>query len=212
MTRRYAIAAATLVCLALGPWTALRVVGWSNLSQVGNATPIVFDDYALQFYYGRQGSQFLSEGGSTYGYDPYFMAGYVKSPIYYPSSKPFELSLRVFSGFDPATVFNFTVFGVLSLLPLLMYAAAVNFRLPAAERLAVVGMSLFPHFLVPTAGFYGIMEAAGMTPYILASFLSVLVVSLTDRFLSSGGLWSGLAMAVSASLLCFTHPERRRRT
>jgi len=184
------------------------MVGWDRLSPAGVEgvhRPIAFDDYALQFYYGQLGSRFLSEGGVTYGYDPNFMAGYPKSPIYYPSSKPYELSLYVFSGFDPGMVFNWTVFSMLAVLPFLMYGAATNFRASPGERLAVVALSLVPHRLVPMVSFYSIMEAAGMVPFIFASFLSVYVVSLMHRFLSTGGRRTGLALLVTAPLLYLSH-------
>lgn len=206
---RYLIVAATAACLLFGALSTLRFVGWSNLSpgkQESAIAPIAFDDYALQFYYGQLGSRFLSEGGVTYGYDPYFMAGYVKMPLYYPSSKPFELSLRLFSRFDPARVFNLTVFCMLAALPLLMYGAAANFRLSQAKRLVVVAASTVPNLMVPMAGWYGIMEAAGMVPYIFATVFSVFVVSLLSRFLSSGGLLTGLALGAAAPLLLWTHP------
>jgi hypothetical protein len=205
---RYAIAAATAACLALGVASVLRVVGWSNLSPFGATgaeRPIAFDDYALQFYYGQLGSRFLAEGGVTYGYDPNFMAGYPKTPIYYPSSKPYEFSLRLFSEFDPASVFNRTVFFMLAVLPFLMYGAAANFRLAPGERLAVVAMSVVPHLMVPVAGFYGFMEAAGMVPYVFASFLSVYVVSLVTRFLLTGERRVGLMLIAAAPLLFLSH-------
>ncbi|MBW2398228.1 MAG: hypothetical protein JRG80_03030, partial [Deltaproteobacteria bacterium] len=135
--RRTAIAAATLACFVLGAAGALRVVGWSNLSGGGVDAvrqPIAFDDYALQFYYGQLGGRFLNEGGVTYGYDPNFMAGYPKTPLYYPSSKLFEFSLGLFPSFDPGSVFNFSVFLLLSSLPLLMYGAAANFGLSPGAR------------------------------------------------------------------------------
>jgi hypothetical protein len=206
--RKYAIAAATIACFALGVAGVLRVVGWSNLSGGGAGgvrRPIAFDDYALQFYYGQLGSRFLTEGGVTFGYDPNFMAGYPKTPVYYPSSKPYEYSLGLFSGLDPGTVFNFTVFAMLAALPFLMYGAAANFRFSAGERLAVVAMSVVPHLMVPVAGFYGIMEAAGMVPYIFASFLSVYVVSLVHRFLETGERGAALALLVAAPLLYLCH-------
>ena len=115
---RVAIAAATLACLCVAWASALRFVGSDHLDGRDGAAPpvLAFDDYSLQFYYGRLGSLFLAEGGSTYGYDPAFMAGYVKMPLYYPSSKPFELSLRLFSGLDPVRVFNATVFALAAVL------------------------------------------------------------------------------------------------
>jgi hypothetical protein len=205
---RYAISAATVACLALGVASVLRVVGSANLSPVGGEKalrPIGFDDYALQFYFGQLGSRFLTEGGVTYGYDPNFMAGYPKTPVYYPSSKPYEYALGLFSGFDPGTVFNFTVFAMLAALPFLMYGAAANFRLSSGERLALVAMSAVPHLMAPVAGFYGIMEAAGMVPFIFASFLSVYVVSLVHRFLEKGERRVALALLVAAPLLYLCH-------
>jgi len=206
--RRYAIGAATIACFALGVAGVLRVVGWSNLSGGGVDgvhRPIAFDDYALQFYYGQLGGRFLREGGVTYGYDPNFMAGYPKTPVYYPSSKPYEYALALFAGFDPGTVFNLSVFAMLASLPFLMYGAAANFRFSPGERLAVVAMSVVPHLMVPVAGFYGIMEAAGMVPFIFASFLSVYVVSLVHRFLEKGERRVALALFVAAPLLYLCH-------
>jgi hypothetical protein len=205
---RYAVAAATVVCLVLGVASVLRVVGSSNLSLTGEEKalrPISFDDYALQFYYGQLGGRFLTEGGVTYGYDPNFMAGYPKTPVYYPSSKPYEYTLGLFSELDPGSVFNFSVFAMLAAIPFLMYGAATNFRFSAGERLAVVAMSVVPHLMVPVAGFYGIMEAAGMVPFIFASFLSVYVVSLVHRFLLSGERRAGAALLVTAPVLYLSH-------
>jgi hypothetical protein len=204
----FTIAAATVACLLLGVASVVHVVGWTRLLPAAaeeTHRPIAFDDYALQFYYGQLGSRFLREGGVTYGYDPNFMAGYPKSPIYYPSSKPYELSLYLFSGFDPGMVFDWTVFTMLALLPLLMYGAATNFGCSAGERLAVVALSLVPHHLVPMVSFYSIMEAAGMVPFIFASFLSVYVVSLIYRFLSTGARRAGLALLATAPLLYLCH-------
>jgi hypothetical protein len=206
--RRYAIGVAITSCLLLGAASALRVVGSSHLFPTeteDDPTPIAFDDYALQFYYGQLGSRFLAEGGVSHGYDPNFLAGYPKTPIYYPSSKPYELSLRIFDGSDPGRVFNWTVFSMLATLPLLMFGAGINFQLSPLERLALVALSVIPHLLVPTSGFYGIMEAAGMVPFILSSFLSVFVVSLVFRFLVSGARWAGLALLLTAPLLYLCH-------
>jgi hypothetical protein len=205
---RFAIAAVTATCLLVGMASILHFVGWSRLSPsfaAGVRRPIAFDDYALQFYYGQLGSRFLEEGGVTYGYDPNFMAGYPKSPIYYPSSKPYELSLYIFSGFDPGMVFNWTVFSMLAVLPFLMYGAATNFGLSPGERLAAVVLSLIPYHLVPMTGVYEIMEAAGMVPFIFASSLSIFVVSLVFRFLSTGARRAGLALLATAPLLYLSH-------
>ena len=94
---------------------------------------------------------------------------------------------------------------MLAALPFLVYAAAANFGLSAGARLAAVAMSVAPHLMVPVAGFYGIMEAAGMVPFIFASFLSLTVVSLVHRFLLAGERGTGLALLVAAPLLYLSH-------
>jgi hypothetical protein len=68
-----------------------------------------------------------------------------------------------------------------------------------------VALSVIPHHLVPTVFFYSIMEAAGMVPFVFASFLSVFVVSLVFRFLSTGALQAGLALIAVAPLLYLSH-------
>jgi len=201
---RAGVMLATVLVLGFGCLSAVRVVDPSNL-RVG-APPIVFDDHALQFYYGGLGSRFLAEGGRMHGYDPHFMAGYPKSPVYYPSSRPFELSLWLFDGSDAGRVFNWTVLVLLAACPFLMYAAAWSLGLSDVERLAVAGLTAIPHLLAPIADFYRFMEPAGMESYIFASALSVFVVSLLARFAVSGGLVAGLGLLTTAPLLYFTHP------
>jgi hypothetical protein len=207
--RRIAIATATIACFALGAAGALRVVGWSNLwggGADGVRQPIAFDDYPLQFYYGQLGGHFLNEGGVTYGYDPNFLAGYPKTPIYYPSSKIFEASFALFPAFDPGSVFNFSIFFMIAALPIFMYGAASNFGLSPWARVVAAAMSTAPHLMVPISSFYPIMEAAGMLPYVFATFLSVFVVSLVWRFLATGERRAGLALLAVAPLLYGFHP------
>lgn len=173
------------------------------------AEPIAFDDYALQYYYGQLGARLLRETGVTWGYDPNFMAGYPKNPLYYPSSKLYELSLfgqSLVGRRDTARAFNLTVFALVASLPLLAFAAARIWRMPPFECIGVVAMSTVPHTLVPMAGFYSIMEAAGMIPYVFAASLSLVVVALFDRWLSTGGRATATALLLTAPLLFASHP------
>ena len=191
-----------------GTISAARVVGWSNIAGATASEPLAFDDYALQYYYGQLGSRFLADTGATYGYDPNFMAGYVKMPLYYPSSKPFEFSLYVQSvgfGIEPARAFNWTVFALLVALPLLAFAAAWLFRLSLAERTVVLFLSVIPHNLVPMAGYYSIMEAAGMISYVFTASLALVVVALVSRTLEGGGWPIRIALCVAAPLLFLCH-------
>jgi hypothetical protein len=207
--RRGAILAMTTMILVFSCVSVWRTVDPANLrapTPAAPGRPIAFDDHALQFYYGRLGSQFLAEGGRTHGYDPHFMAGYPKSPVYYPSSRPYELSLWLFGGADQGRVFNWTILVLLAACPFLMYAAAASLGLSDGGRLVVAALAAVPHLLVPIADFYRYMEPAGMESYIFASALSVLVAALFARFVRTGGRGTGLALWATAPLLYFTHP------
>jgi hypothetical protein len=205
---RAAIAVATAACLAFGVAAALRVVGLERVAN-GAAAPILlsYDDYALQFYYGQLGAQMLSETGVNYGYDPSFLAGYPKLPLYYPSSRPFELALHWFEGADPARVFNRSVLALLASLPFWLLLAAGLWGAPPVERLAIVALGSVPHLLVPAADFYGYMEASGMVSFLFASFVSLPVVAAGSRFSSRGGAAAAAALAVTGCLLFVSHPS-----
>ncbi|NRA00819.1 MAG: hypothetical protein HRU01_30395 [Myxococcales bacterium] len=212
-SRRLVITAITAALVAFGVFGVARFTGPEHVPGGGPANgadhrPIAFDDYALQFYYGWLGSGFLAEHGTTHGYDPHFMAGYVKMPLYYPSSKPYEYALLVqtrWLGVDPARAFDNTVFAMLALLPVLAWGAARLFGMPPVEQMLVVAFSVVPNALVPLAGTYSILEAAGMVPYVFAAFLSVWVVALMSRFLETQRVVYGVVLAVAAPLLFLCH-------
>jgi len=205
---RAAIGVATAACLAFGVAAALRVVGLERVAS-GAAAPTLlsYDDYSLQFYYGQLGAQQLAETGVNYGYDPNFLAGYPKLPLYYPSSRPFELAFHWFEGADPARVFNRSVLVLLASLPFWLLAAAALWGVPGGERLAILALGCVPHLLVPAADFYGYMEASGMVSYLFASFVSLVVVAAGSRFLSRGGVGPAIALAGTGCLLFVSHPS-----
>jgi hypothetical protein len=204
---RVSIAVATAACLAFGIGAALRVVGLERVA--GGPHPptlLSYDDYALQFYYGQLGAQLLTDTGVNYGYDPNFLAGYPKLPVYYPSSRPFELALHWFGSADPVRVFNRSVLVLLASLPFWLLAAAALWGAPGPERLAIVALGSVPHLLVPAADFYGYMEASGMVSFLFASFVSLPLVAAASRYLSTGSAGAGLALTVTGCLLFVSHP------
>src|SRR5437870_12682876 len=63
---------------------SLRLFGsWRSL--IDNQ-PIVMVDHAIHLDHGALGARFLREHGTTWGYDPFFMAGYPETPIWDSSS------------------------------------------------------------------------------------------------------------------------------
>jgi hypothetical protein len=199
----------TAACLLTSVAFTYHFIGSSNLIPRGEkvVAPIGNGDYALQYYYSTLGSYFLHDIGAPYGYDPHFLSGYVKTPVYYPSSLPFEFALYLLPGVPPALAFNWTIFVLLALTPFLIYRAAANFGLDARERLVVLALILIPpSALEPELELYTIMQAAGMVAFILASFLSLYTVSLVYRFVIDKR-WSAIVpLAITAPFLFLVHP------
>ena len=52
------------------------------------ASPVVVVDHAIHEYHGALGARFFREAGTTWGYDPFFMAGYPETPVWDSSSNP----------------------------------------------------------------------------------------------------------------------------
>jgi hypothetical protein len=207
--RRCLVPLLTAACLLTSVAFTYHFIGSSNLVPRGEKVvhPIGNGDYALQYYYATLGGRFLHDTGTPYGYDPRFLSGYVKTPVYYPSSLPFEFALYLIPGVPPALAFNWTVFVLLALTPLLIYRAAANFGLNARERLvALMLLVVPPQALEPQLWLYTIMQAAGMVAFIFASFMSVYTVSLVYRFLVDGRWSAVVPLSVAAPLLFPIHP------
>jgi hypothetical protein len=208
LLREHAATVATLACLSFSVISTFHYVGSSNLfPQDGAAVvPIGHVDFALQFYYANIGSSLLAKAGTPYGYDPYFLSGYVKSPLYYPSSMPFEFLVFLFRALPPALVFNWAVLVLLALPPFLVYLSAANFGLGRWEKFAVVALLLAPEAMQPHLSLFAIMRAAGMAAFIVGSALSVYVISLFYRTTATGDRASFLLLLLLAPLLFTIHP------
>jgi hypothetical protein len=57
-------------------------------SIVDRDSPVVVVDHAIHEYHGSLGARFFRESGTTWGYDPFFMAGYPETPVWDSSSNP----------------------------------------------------------------------------------------------------------------------------
>src|SRR5581483_10075426 len=53
-----------------------------------NDHPVLIVDHAIHLYHGALGSRFFREHAITWGYDPFFMAGYPETPVWDSSSNP----------------------------------------------------------------------------------------------------------------------------
>jgi hypothetical protein len=57
-------------------------------SIVDPTSPVVVVDHSIHEYHGALGARFLRKHGTTWGFDPFFMAGYPETPVWDSSSNP----------------------------------------------------------------------------------------------------------------------------
>src|SRR5262245_41466294 len=84
------LAACVLVALSCGhAWLTFEL--FPTWQSIINDEPVISVDHSIHLYHGYLGAKFLAGHGTSWGYDPYFMAGYPKTPVYDSSSAPAEL-------------------------------------------------------------------------------------------------------------------------
>lgn len=152
------------------------------------------DDHPLYYHSALVTRDFLSQSGTTAGYDPSFMAGYPKSVVFPASSTLPELVVWAFGGDQPAKAYKLYVLIASAIAPWLIAWVCWIWRLrPAAASLAV-WLYLFYVWVDFPINYVGF----GMVPYFLAIPLSLVAAGVFGRFVEGGGL----ARWVVASLLC----------
>jgi hypothetical protein len=89
-----------------------------------NDEPIVSGRHPLHLYHGYLGAQSLLERGTTCCYDPWFQAGYPKSPVFDGGSRPAELFLCLAGGTFKPAAYKIGVAACCLIAPFLLMAAA----------------------------------------------------------------------------------------
>jgi len=94
-----------LLALVLGQgWLTLVLFGaCRSLDPILNDQPLLSGRHPLHLYHGFLGARALYQRGSLSCYDPAFHAGYPKTPVFDPGSRPAELVLALVCGrYNPA--------------------------------------------------------------------------------------------------------------
>ena len=150
---------------------------------VVNNQPLIDQDWGLHFHHLRSLASFWHQDGMSWGYNPYFMAGYPSNTIQDLSIKFFEWAAIGLSAIalSPVQWFKITAFLTTASIPWLMYFSARNFfttdnnRYRTAVLAALLGTTYWWNSLPREMFFYG------MIGFPVASYLSVLGVSLFYR-------------------------------
>lgn len=186
-----ALLALVVGCLAHG---GLIWRGMDGAEGINGPWPLWRDDHPLYFHSALVTREFLSQSGTTAGYDPSFMAGYPKSVVFPASSTLPELVVWAFGGDRPERAYKLYVLIASAIAPWLVAWACWIWGLRPEALAAAVWLYLayvwtdFPINYV----------SLGMVPYFLAIPLSLVAAGAFGRFLESGGLGRWLL----ASLLC----------
>jgi len=187
------VALAVLVagCLAHGAliWRAM-----GGAEGINGPWPLWRDDHPLYYHSALVTRAFLSQSGTTAGYDPSFMAGYPKSVVFPASSTLPELVVWAFGGDQPARAYKLYVLIASAIAPWLVAWACGIWRL----RPGVAAAAVWLYLTYVWADWPVNYVSLGMVPYFLAIPLSLVAAGAFGRFVEAGGLGRWLV----ASLLC----------
>ena len=191
------------VVLIAQTWAATRL--WPDLgSIVDPGSPVVIVDHAIHEYHGALGAKFLGESGTTWGYDPFFMAGYPETPLW-DSSSNLAISFNVVNAlvgggpsFRPYKVGLFAV----SILGLL--ALAVGARVAGGswvESGVAAGLAAV-YFWV---GYPIALWRSGLFAFLTAAIAAPLLLGLCVWFDHRPGRWGWLVLGLAGAGLFCTH-------
>ena len=187
-------------------WGATRLFP-SLGSIVDPRSPVLVVDHAIHEYHGALGAKFLGASATTWGYDPFFMAGYPETPVWDSSSNlaiAFNAFGALLGGGPPSFraykvgLFAVSILGVLALALGARGAGAGWAEAAVAAGLAAV------YFWV---GFPMSLWRSGLFAFLTAAISAPLLLGLCVRFDRQPGRlgWLALALAGGGAVLYPRH-------
>jgi hypothetical protein len=184
---------------------------FSPLNGIVNNKPLIDQDWGLHFHHLNSLAAFWHQDRITWGYNPFFMAGYPSNTIQDLSIKFFEWSALALSaiGLSPLQWFKISAFLAMASIPWLMYMAAENFFFAHDSK----------DFITVLAAFFGTvywwnslpreMFFYGMIGFPVASYLSICGIALFYRLavLPSKFGWRHCAWLLFAATIIPLHVQ-----
>lgn len=173
-----------------------------NWAAIVDDRPVIVVDHALHLYHGCLGARFLRTHGRNWGYDPFFMAGYPKTPFHDPSSGLADVSqLLSRSDYSPCA-YKIVLLFTMATTPVLLAAAA---RLLGFNSLATF------FGVVLATGYYWLDFArplldSGLFSFLWGSAWAPVVVGACLRWRQSPNAWNWSLLTCVASVSIFVHP------
>ena len=181
-------------------WGATRLwPTWRSI--IDPATPVVIVDHAIHEYHGALGARFLGEAGTTWGYDPFFMAGYPETPVW-DSSSNLAILFDVLTGDrDSFRAYKVGLFAasVLGLIALAAGARAVGLGWGEVALAAALASVYF------WVGYPIALWRSGLFAFLSAAIGAGLLLGLCVRFDRQPSWRNWLGLTIVAAALFFTH-------
>lgn len=163
--------------------------------------PVIVSDHAIHLYHGALGARFAREQATTWGFDPFFMAGYPETPVW-DSSSNLSIAFQFAAGgrYSPRA-YKLGLFACTLLAVAVLPAGAFAAGLGRAEAAATGALGL----VVFWAGMPLVLWRTGLFAFVAASAALGAFLGLILRFdrRPSPGRWWAVASAGAA--LLFVH-------
>ncbi len=182
-----------------GVQTARLFPSWDAL--IDDERPVIVVDHAIHLYHGALGARFAREHGTTWGYDPFFMAGYPETPVW-DSSSNLSIAFQLAAGgrYSPRA-YKLGLFACTWLTVALLAVGAWWAGLSPWEIAATAALA--------TPVFWGTMSGvllrSGLFSFIMASSASVAVFGLLLRYDQRPSRSRWALLTASGAALLFAH-------
>lgn len=182
-------------------WATFGLFGnsWDSLS---NDEPVLSGRHPLHLYHGHLGARTLLDRGGVSCYDPAFQAGYPKTPVFDPGSRPAEIVLAlVGGGFCPAAYkIALAVFCVA--MPFVVFLAS---RLLGLQRGPAVAATLMAQLIWWGRPGREALEA-GDIDLLLAGLALLAQLGFLVRYHRSPGVFALLGVVLCGLIAWLAHP------
>ena len=176
-------------------------VGMGGREGMVGEWPILSLDHGIHYHHGEMTRHFLRSTKTTAGYDPFFMAGYPMSVVSGLSTTMPDLVMLAFGEGRQAIGYKVHVFLCAAMVPWLIAAAAITWRLKAVP----VMISVLLYLAYFWTDFPRIYAGMGMSTYLLSVPMGLVTIAALSTYLQRGGLVRWLGVTVSASLVFLVH-------
>jgi hypothetical protein len=183
-------------------WLTLGLFGPAPWAALLDDRPVLSGRHPLHLYHGLLGARALHRQGTLSCYDPSFHAGYPKTPVFDPGSRPAELFLTLAGGTYSPAAYKLGHALAWALAPLLVFTAARAVGLARGSAVLAALLGLLVWWGQPARD----ALEAGNVDLLLAALLVLAQTGLLLRYHRAPGLLPLTGVVLTNLLGWFTHP------